>query len=432
MLDRVIHEEVKATLSWLKTKDPGLGPELEKSYGYAVFPTMGRAGLLLVGGASGDGEVFERGKPVGLARLSQLTVGAQFGGQTFSELILFENKDALAKFKKGATSFMANASAVFVKAAAMGTSGTTTRAYSRGGLLLEASIGAQTFTFRAHEFTFLEESRVAQVASTASGATKPLREAAARAKSTGEKAVDEAMDTSAAKEGQRALKRSGRLARSARRIAKFASWRAGRFLKSRAKKGGRLEQVALALSEESGDALEKVKSTMTGIAEEATTAPLLGEAVKVSLARMKARKPGLAEAIERAHAYAVFPSIGRAAAYLGGAYGRGEVFERGKSIGHAAIVQMTIGMQLGGETFDELILFENADALDRFKSGKISFAANASIAILKAGKAAALGYAPGTKVFLHSEGGLILETALGGQKFIFRPKRLLRPHAAAE
>jgi lipid-binding SYLF domain-containing protein len=178
------------------------------------------------------------------------------------------------------------------------------------------------------------------------------------------------------------------------------------------------------LTHKDGHPLEKITSMLSGLAKESTLAPLLGEAVKAALGRMREKDPGLGEAIEKAYGYAVFPSVGKATAVLGGAYGRGEVFEHGKLIGYAAIVQMTIGVQLGGDTFDELILFENSAALDRFKSGKIAFAANASVAILKAGAATTSDYAGGTRVFLNSEGGLILETALGGQKFVFRPKAL--------
>jgi hypothetical protein len=227
MLDRVVHDEVNATLAWLKTKDPGLGPWLEKAYGYAVFPSMGRASVLL-GGATGGGEVFEQGKPIGLATLSQLTIGVQAGGQTFSEVVAFENKRALEAFKKGGIKFTANASAVLVKAAATGTSGTGRRAYSRGGMLLEASIGGQKFKFVPHDFEFLRPKK-----------SEP--EAAKESGSGGGERIEAKEPTA------RAL-----LASSARRLFGSASEKAARFLESHGKKGGRLDHLASMLSPKGG------------------------------------------------------------------------------------------------------------------------------------------------------------------------------------
>jgi lipid-binding SYLF domain-containing protein len=94
MLENAIHAGAESTLAWLTAKDPGLKDLIAKSYGYAVFPAVGRAGAVL-GLARGHGAVFEHGKPIGFATVTQVTVGAQVGGQTFSELVVFGNKDAL-------------------------------------------------------------------------------------------------------------------------------------------------------------------------------------------------------------------------------------------------------------------------------------------------------------------------------------------------
>jgi hypothetical protein len=115
---------------------------------------------------------------------------------------------------------------------------------------------------------------------------------------------------------------------------------------------------------------------------------------------------------------------------LGGAYGKGEVFERGKLIGYAAVAQLTIGVQLGGDTFVEVVAFQNKQALDRFKQGKTAFAANASAVLIKAGASGSAGYAKGVAVFVHSEGGMMLEAAIGGQHFFFRPGFLGRTRTA--
>jgi hypothetical protein len=147
--EKALHEEVVATLDRLKDKHPELDGDLKKSYGYAVFPSIGRAALV-IGGAYGRGEVYKKGKPIGFATLSQMTIGIQVGGQTMSEIILFEDRDALEAFKAGKLGFAANASAVILKATASGTTDyakSTAHAYSRGGMLLEASLGGQKFSF---------------------------------------------------------------------------------------------------------------------------------------------------------------------------------------------------------------------------------------------------------------------------------------------
>lgn len=151
MQNSSIVDQVNATLKRLEEKDPGLKQMLKKSYGYAVFPSVGKASLV-VGGAYGKGAVFEKGKMIGYATMGQTTIGVQVGGDTFSEVIAFENKEALERFKKGKVHFAANASAVLVKAGASGTSdyekGVMARAYSRGGLLLELAVGGQKFKFK--------------------------------------------------------------------------------------------------------------------------------------------------------------------------------------------------------------------------------------------------------------------------------------------
>lgn len=148
--DSPIQKRVEATLTRLERKDPGLKKLLAKAHGYAVFPSVGKAALV-VGGAYGRGAVFEKGKMIGHATLSQVTLGVQIGGDTFTEIVVFHDKGALDRFKRGQMAFAANASAVLVKAAAAGTSnfgGVTAHAYSSGGMLLELSIGGQKFNFR--------------------------------------------------------------------------------------------------------------------------------------------------------------------------------------------------------------------------------------------------------------------------------------------
>jgi len=147
-----LHAEVLGALARLKAKDQGIEGVLKKAYGYAVLPSIGRASLL-VGGARGYGEVYAQGQLVGFTRVTQLTFGVQVGGQTFTKLIVFGSKESLEAFKHSPLAFNGNLSAVFIR----GASGTTdfkdvtAHAYSRGGMLLEASLGGQKFRFMQEE-----------------------------------------------------------------------------------------------------------------------------------------------------------------------------------------------------------------------------------------------------------------------------------------
>jgi len=141
-----------------------------KSYGYAVFPTVGKGGLV-IGGAHGDGNVYAGGRLIGKTTMNQLSVGAQAGGQAYSEIIFFKDKAALDTFTSGNFEFGAGVSAVAITAAASANAGTTgadagasgtehhaaTAAsfykgmavftIAKGGLMLEASVSGQKFSF---------------------------------------------------------------------------------------------------------------------------------------------------------------------------------------------------------------------------------------------------------------------------------------------
>jgi len=143
----------------------------KNSYAYAVFPTIG-AGGLVVGGAHGDGRVYRNHKVIGKTSMTQVTVGLQAGGKAYSEIIFFENEQALNAFQAGNFEFNADASAVAITAAANASAGTTgggqtgisggekdakaTGSYSKGvaiftiakgGLMGQATVGGQKFSY---------------------------------------------------------------------------------------------------------------------------------------------------------------------------------------------------------------------------------------------------------------------------------------------
>jgi lipid-binding SYLF domain-containing protein len=147
------------------------GSYFGKSYGYAVFPTIGKGGVV-VGGAYGQGRVYEKGKYVGDTSVTQLSVGFQLGGEAFSEIIFFADQNAFKEFTQGNFEFGAQAQAVAITAGASAATtttgntagasitqhdsknvatpykGMTTFTVAKGGLMYEASIGGQKFNYK--------------------------------------------------------------------------------------------------------------------------------------------------------------------------------------------------------------------------------------------------------------------------------------------
>jgi lipid-binding SYLF domain-containing protein len=147
----------------------------------------------------------------------------------------------------------------------------------------------------------------------------------------------------------------------------------------------------------------------------------LSQNVQETLRQLNEQDPGLQDFLSRAHAYAIFPSVGKGGAGIGGSYGRGEVYEQGKLVGYADISQATIGAQLGGQSFTEIIAFENQSAFAQFRRGEFKFAANASAVALKSGVARTARYTDGVATFVNPKSGLMAEAAVGGQSFSFLP-----------
>ncbi|MCC6676207.1 MAG: lipid-binding SYLF domain-containing protein [Phycisphaerales bacterium] len=125
--------------------------------------------------------------------------------------------------------------------------------------------------------------------------------------------------------------------------------------------------------------------------------------------------------LDRSIGYAVFPSVGKGGFIVGGAYGRGEVFEKGRKIGFADLTKGSVGLQAGAQTFDELIVFMTQEQMDKFKAGKFSLSADASAVAIKSGAAGASDYSKGVIIFTQTKGGLMAEASVGGQGFSYKP-----------
>jgi lipid-binding SYLF domain-containing protein len=146
---------------------------------------------------------------------------------------------------------------------------------------------------------------------------------------------------------------------------------------------------------------------------------LLAEAT-ASLQQMRVEDPGVGELVRQGYGYALFPKVTKGGLGVGGAYGRGVVYERGRHVGYSDLSQASVGLQAGGQTFSELLVFESKDALDRFKAGQFNFAADASAVVMESGVATNAAFVDGVAVVVRPIGGAMVEASVGGQKFAYQ------------
>jgi lipid-binding SYLF domain-containing protein len=145
----------------------------------------------------------------------------------------------------------------------------------------------------------------------------------------------------------------------------------------------------------------------------------------------------------KSYGYAVFPTIGKGGIGIGGAHGKGRVYAGGKHVGDTSMTQLTVGFQLGGQAYSQIIFFEDKRAFDEFTGGNFEFGAQASAVAITAGASAEAStgggtsagasggkhdattvgdYHKGMAVFTVAKGGLMYEASIGGQKFSYTPK----------
>jgi len=145
---------------------------------------------------------------------------------------------------------------------------------------------------------------------------------------------------------------------------------------------------------------------------------------------------------QTAYGYAVFPTIGKGGIGVGGAYGKGRVYEKGRYVGDTSMAQVTVGFQLGGQAYSQIVFFEDQRAFREFTSGSFEFGAEASAVAITAGAGAKAGtagasagasagrhdaktvgvYNKGMATFTVAKGGLMYEASIGGQKFSYTPR----------
>jgi lipid-binding SYLF domain-containing protein len=153
--------------------------------------------------------------------------------------------------------------------------------------------------------------------------------------------------------------------------------------------------------------------------------------------------PVVTKFFNNSYGYAVFPIIGKAGFVIGGSYGEGQVYRGGTVTGKSSVIEGSIGFQLGGKAFSEIIFFQDKRAYEKFTSGSFEFDATAQAIVITAGAEAEAGtagvsagatagpktgiqadtdYVNGMASFVHAKGGLMYEFSLGGQKFTFEPR----------
>ena len=170
-----------------------------------------------------------------------------------------------------------------------------------------------------------------------------------------------------------------------------------------------------------------VLTVVTGLLVSCATAPtsraeqeaLVAEATS-TLQQMRVEDPSLGELVRQSYGYALFPKVTKGGLGVGGAYGRGVVYERGRQVGYSDLSQASVGLQAGAQTFSELLVFESKKALDRFKTGQINFSADTSAVILKSGVATAATFVDGVAVVVRPTGGAMVEASIGGQQFAYQ------------
>ena len=149
---------------------------------------------------------------------------------------------------------------------------------------------------------------------------------------------------------------------------------------------------------------------------------VLSAEVKETIAIFKDKDPDIQKFIDHSYGYAVLPKVFKGAVIVGGAHGKGEVYEQGEMVGFCSMSQATLGFSLGGEYFREIIFFQKADDLDVFKTEEYTFSAQVTGVAANLGAAAKADYQAGMIVFIATDRGLMVDASLGGQKFRYVPK----------
>jgi lipid-binding SYLF domain-containing protein len=142
---------------------------------------------------------------------------------------------------------------------------------------------------------------------------------------------------------------------------------------------------------------------------------------QVTIDTLLEKNPGMQRYFDAAAGYVVIPTVGKGGIGIGGARGKGLLYEDGEPTAEVTMTQLSFGFQWGGQAYSEFIFFEDDKALEHFKGGNYELGAQASAVAITAGASADAGYESGVAIFTYAKGGLMYEAAVGGQKFKVKP-----------
>ncbi len=146
----------------------------------------------------------------------------------------------------------------------------------------------------------------------------------------------------------------------------------------------------------------------------------MSDEINATIQKFKTSDPAMKGFFDKAYGYAVFPTVGKGGIGIGAAYGEGKVFEQNIIVGSTTLKQISIGFQLGGQAYSEIIFFKEKKDLDNFTSGNFELGAAASAVAVTKGASADADYSDGVAIFTLPKGGLMYEATVAGQKFTFR------------
>jgi lipid-binding SYLF domain-containing protein len=185
--------------------------------------------------------------------------------------------------------------------------------------------------------------------------------------------------------------------------------------------------VALAAPGLAADAEMGMKQPASGKVDEGPAYGKLDERevrhAKKAIGELERADPGLTRLFGEAAGYAVFPTVGKGGLGVGAAHGTGVLYENGLPLGRTTLTQVTVGMQIGGQAYTEVIFFQTEAALKDFKAGRFALAAQVSAVAAAEGASANARYVDGVSVFTLAKGGAMAEASVGGQKFGYTPFR---------
>ena len=161
--------------------------------------------------------------------------------------------------------------------------------------------------------------------------------------------------------------------------------------------------------------------TFSGFSQVGGWNPELQKDAKEALRKMLKKTPKLETYYDEAYGFAVFPTVTKAGIGIGGAAGKGVVYKDHVVVGSSKLKQASIGLQLGGQQYSEVLFFKDEDAFERFTNEKLKFDAQASAVAITEGVSIDAAYHDGVAVFTQTKGGLMYEASVGGQHFTFDP-----------